>query len=477
MNPPTRLEPRAVRFAYRGASFRDMAKASGATPRFIFRLRDPRDRRPTYSYMDLGSELVLPAATGEEDVFAVLDRHLAAWSLAPDPGLPPFQGGLLTFIGYDAAGGRGRKSQPLPDYAFLRSRMLLAIDHARAEGYVIALAEHGGASPAHPGNDGLEAHAARFGTLPGRECAPPVAVTDVPDWTIDVEYDRYASRVERIKRMIASGAAEQVILSIGMCKPADVDPFAAFDDIFERNPSPHSYLLALDNFTLIGCSPVLHLRKSGETLTVETDGGTMPLGTSAAETRQFERELLSSAKFRAELESVVGGTIEDLRSIAAEGEVETAAPLELRRFSHVMHPYTVLTARLRTGVTTGEALRVCSPAVAVTGRPKVAALAMADAIEEAGRGPYGGVIGLLGFDGSIETAVVLRSFWIADGKAYLRSGGGIVQASEAGAEYAECLHKARIVLESVAAVEAANSVDNSHANSSPSRPFPSVQID
>ena len=150
---------------------------------------------------------------------------------------------------------------------------------------------------------------------------------------------------------------------------------------------------------------------------------------------------------------VVQAELDALRPVAAGGQIAVPISREVRRFSHVMHLYTVLETTLGDRGAVTQALLALAPAAAVSGRPKLAAARLGLRVEGAARGPYGGIIGLIDRHDDADFAVVIRSLWMVNGIASLRVGGKVVVGSDAAAEYAEALSKARFLVEAVEQAE------------------------
>ncbi|MEQ8837453.1 MAG: chorismate-binding protein, partial [Lacipirellulaceae bacterium] len=117
--------------------------------------------------------------------------------------------------------------------------------------------------------------------------------------------------------------------------------------------------------------------------------------------------------------------------------------------SHVMHITSNVNGQLTEDKDSFDALAACLPAGTVSGAPKVRAMEIIDEIEPHRRGPYAGAVGYLDFAGNMDTCIALRTFVIADGKAYVQAGAGIVADSDPAAEYQETLNKAGGLLKAV----------------------------
>ena len=123
----------------------------------------------------------------------------------------------------------------------------------------------------------------------------------------------------------------------------------------------------------------------------------------------------------------------------------------VERYSHVMHIVSGVSGTLRSGVGPVDVLRATFPHGTVSGAPKVRAMEIIDELEPVARGPYAGAVGYLDFSGNIDTAIALRTLVIADGKAWVQAGAGVVADSDPAAEYDECMNKAAAALAAVAA--------------------------
>ena len=127
--------------------------------------------------------------------------------------------------------------------------------------------------------------------------------------------------------------------------------------------------------------------------------------------------------------------------------------MEIRKFSHVMHLFSELSGELKDRQDTGNIIKACFPPGPVTGSPKIRAIEILDEIEKEGRGPYGGIVGLFGYDGAFDSTVIIRSLWSSEGKIYLQAGAGIIADSNTVEEYEECISKAKTLIENVRRAE------------------------
>ncbi|TGS81040.1 hypothetical protein EN817_30380, partial [Mesorhizobium sp. M3A.F.Ca.ET.174.01.1.1] len=330
---------------------------------------------------------------------------------------------------------------------------LLIIDHACAKAFEVFTVQNNGTRHEAIRDSGKDViNRLLQKAMPTRQrTRSPASLPD--DWTPDVSIEEYVSRIGEIQSRIARGELQQAILSIGLSRKSTADANAVFEVLRRRNASPHVFLVRTEQSTLVGASPAMHLRKNGKVLTVETDAGTRRVGDTEEATRVIMEELLHSPKDLAEQRMIVDETIVGLKLIAAGGEVSVPIDLEVRRLGNVMHLFTVLQAQIKDELSPVQAVLSCFPPSAVTGAPRRNAMQVIKDVERRSRGPYGGVLGLIGFDESVDTAIILRSAWTEGDQIAMRCGGGITDASVPADEYAECMNKARAMIECVREAE------------------------
>jgi anthranilate synthase component 1 len=143
----------------------------------------------------------------------------------------------------------------------------------------------------------------------------------------------------------------------------------------------------------------------------------------------------------------------DVGRVAEIGSIVVDDVMTVERYSHVMHITTNVTGRLAEGKTAFDALRVSLPVGTVSGAPKIRAMQIIDELEPTRRGPYGGAVGYLDFNGDMDTCIALRTIVWRHGVFDLQAGAGVVADSVPSAEYEETLSKARAMLKAVEIAE------------------------
>jgi para-aminobenzoate synthetase component 1 len=158
--------------------------------------------------------------------------------------------------------------------------------------------------------------------------------------------------------------------------------------------------------------------------------------------RRHAEELLHSAKDRAENVMIIDLLRNDLGRVCAFGSVRVPAVCRLESYPYVHHLVSEVRGRLRPGLGVVDLVRAAFPGGSVTGAPKVRAMEIISELEPTARGPYCGSLGYLGFDGTADTSILIRTFTVGRGWVQFPVGGGIVADSTPEGEYAETLHKA-----------------------------------
>ncbi len=174
--------------------------------------------------------------------------------------------------------------------------------------------------------------------------------------------------------------------------------------------------------------------------------GTRPRGNTPDEERRRIAELAASPKDRAENVMIVDLLRNDLGRVCEYGTVRVPKVCQVETFEYVHHLVSEVRGRLAAGKTPLDLLRACFPGGSVTGAPKVRAMEIIAELEPTARGPYCGSLGYIGFDGTMDTNILIRTFTAGRGWLQFPVGGGIVADSDPEREYAETLDKAKGLL-------------------------------
>jgi anthranilate synthase component I len=340
----------------------------------------------------------------------------------------------------------------LPDMALMLTDALVVFDHLKHTITILANANLE-ATPdidqayANAATQIVEVREALAGPVPRREQHEQ---RRAPEWTSNMERERFEAMVSRIVEYIFAGDAFQVVPSQRWSASVPVEPFSVYRGLRAINPSPYMYYLDFGDFQIAGASPEPLLTVSGRRVTTKPIAGTRPRGASVEEDRRIAGELLADEKERAEHVMLVDLGRNDLGRVCDYGSVEVEELMEVESYSHVMHIVSSVSGRLREDVGAMDALRAVLPAGTLSGAPKVRAMQIIDELEPVKRGGYGGAVGYLSYGGELDTAIHIRTVVLKDGVAHIQAGGGTVADAKPDYEYEESLAKARAAMRAIA---------------------------
>jgi para-aminobenzoate synthetase component I len=400
------------------------------------------------------------------DPFAVLAERLACHQAETLPGLPPFQGGAAGLFGYDLCHHLERLPRPgfdefaAPDMAVGLYDWVLAFDHSAGRAWLIStgLPESSPGRRERRARRRLQAVRERLGRAPiadaPRAGAPlPAAalcaqwpVPDLPGVSSNFDRAGYLDTVRRAIDYVHAGDCFQVNLAQRLLAPAVLSPLELYRRLRERNAAPFAGYFDLGDFVIASASPERFLAVRDGEVETRPIKGTRPRGATPAEDEARVAELRASAKDRAENVMIVDLLRNDLGRVCAYGSVRVAALCRVETYRTVHHLVSEVRGRLREGLGPVDLLRAAFPGGSVTGAPKVRAMEVIAELEPTARGPYCGSLGYLGFDGGMDTSILIRTFTVGRGWAQFPVGGGIVADSVPEREYEETWHKAEGLL-------------------------------
>ena len=263
--------------------------------------------------------------------------------------------------------------------------------------------------------------------------------------------EEFKRAVNRAKKYILAGDIFQVVLSQRFESPFTGTPLDFYRCLRFINPSPYMFCLNFGGgFSLVGSSPEMHVRLTGDTLEIRPIAGTRTRGVTPAQDEANAAELLGDPKERAEHIMLVDLARNDVGRVAEFGSVRVTEFMQVERYSHVMHIVSNVTGRLRRDCSVFDAVRATFPAGTVSGAPKIRAMQIISELEKTRRGCYAGAIGYFGFDGNFDSCIALRCAVLKNGHAYFQAGAGIVADSDPQREYEETVNKARAMMKALA---------------------------
>lgn len=406
--------------------------------------------------------------TNVPDPLVTVEEYLNKYNPAPVPDLPPFSGGAVGYVGYDAVQyfeqipRTGTDDLNLPDILFVFMDVLVVFDHLK-HSLMILINTRVKDDP----SEAWESACRRIDSVIKQLEAPispkPIvadAEVSMDDIKANFTKDEYLKAVEKAKNYIYAGDILQVVPSQRFSLPTTSDPFDIYRVLRIINPSPYLGYLKFGELSLVASSPEPLVKVFGNHVTTRPIAGTRPRGENQAEDLALEEELLADEKERAEHIMLVDLGRNDLGRVCKTGTVKVDELMFVERYSHVMHIVSQVSGELADDKTAFDALRAAFPAGTVSGAAKIRAMEIIDELEPTLRGPYAGVFGYFDFTGNLDTGITIRTIVIKDGIAHVQAGGGIVADSQAELEYQETVDKATAALRAIKIAEVAHDLND-----------------
>jgi len=379
------------------------------------------------------------------------------------PDLPPFSGGAVGYIGYDAIRyfekipQQAKKDLNLPDLFFAFTNLLIVFDHLKHKIKVLVNARvNGNASQAYEqAVRKIEATVAKLQQpLIAEPLGGPVDIEiDDQDLNSNMPPQQFKQAVKKARDYIFAGDTLQIVLSQRFAMPTNCSPFAIYRWLRIINPSPYLGYLKFKNLFLVSSStdPLIKVQ-NGKVIT-RPIAGTRRRGLNSNDDLKLEKELLNDKKEKAEHIMLVDLGRNDLGRVCQPGSVKVDALMLVERYSHVMHLVSQVSGRLKPEMTPVDALQAAFPAGTVSGAPKIRAMEIIDELEPTLRGPYAGVFGYLSFTNNLDTGITIRTIVVHNKMAYVQAGAGIVADSDPDKEWQETVNKAKAMLKAVKLAE------------------------
>ena len=431
-------------------------------------LQEPLLGRYSFVAADPFDYIELPA--DGSDALGQLAGRLARWKSATVAGLPPFQGGAAGLFSYDL--GRSLETLPrpaidefhVPAMAVGLYDVVVAFDHLQQRSWIISqglpeleparrrqraatrlgqvrdwLADAGSAA------DRASACAARPEIHPD-QLAPQYPVGKIGLLTSSFSKRLYLQAVERAIEYIYAGDIFQVNLAQRLLHPATDDPVSLYLRLRGRNPAPFAGYFDLGGFQVLSASPERFLQVAQGRVETRPIKGTRRRVDEPEVNRAAGSELCASEKDRAENVMIVDLLRNDLSRVCRPESVFVSQLCGLESYQYVLHLVSAIRGQLRDECTAIDLLRAAFPGGSITGAPKVRAMQIIAELEPTARGAYCGSLGYLGFDGSMDLNILIRTITAGRGWWQAPVGGGIVAQSVPELEYEETWDKAEGLL-------------------------------
>ena len=268
----------------------------------------------------------------------------------------------------------------------------------------------------------------------------------VSEISVDMNEDKFTKIVNDAKKYIHDGDIFQVVLSRRFNFDASGDYLKVYKILRSMNPSPYLYHMKMDEKTIIGASPEMLIRVTGNVVETFPIAGTRKITNDETKNDELKKEMLNDEKELAEHTMLVDLGRNDIGKVCKYGSVHVVDLMQVKRFSHVQHMVTHVVGTLDEKYNMYDAFKAVFPAGTVSGAPKVRAMEIIDEQELHSRGSYAGAVGYFSFNGCCDFAIAIRSIFFDGNKGFVQAGAGIVFDSIPENELKETEHKAGAML-------------------------------
>jgi para-aminobenzoate synthetase component 1 len=445
--------------------FFDSARRDREIGRYSFIAADPFD------YFEA------PISRLAADPLDEIARRLGEFKVGTVAGLPPFQGGAAGLISYDFARCLERRPLPrcdefgVPAIAIGFYDIVIAFDHVANRAFLISQGFPEQSAPSrsrrararaeqfreliqsateHDSNSPLQAErrvdVARLSKQYAMVRPELPQLGENCPLTSNFSREQYIETVARAIEYIRAGDIFQVNLSQRLLCPAIDDSVSLCLRLRERNAAPLAGYFDLGEFQIVSASPERFLRVADRKVEGRPIKGTRRR-TARPEADLFAGDdLRQSEKDNAENVMIVDLLRNDLSRVCRPDSVFVSELCRLEVYEFVQHLVSIVRGELAEGRSALDLLRAAFPGGSVTGAPKIRAMQIIAELEPNARGAYCGGLGYLGFDGSMDFNILIRTITAGRGWWQMPVGGGIVAQSDPQLEYEETWHKAEGLL-------------------------------
>lgn len=399
-----------------------------------------------------------------EDPLSLIEEEVAQYTPIDLPELPPFTGGAIGYVSYEyicrieqtvPRAKNNRHRSPLSYYMLADSMVIF--DRAKQTIRLLVnarLAAHEDVKTAYEAAL-VELEQLRV-TLERPNPVSPVTLhapskIEIPSGNF-LKTD-FENLVERSKEYIRAGDIFQVVLSQRFEKDFKKSPLDLYRALRTVNPSPYMFLLEADGFAIVGASPEVHVKLTGDKVEIRPIAGTRHRGKTEAEDLELEKELLADEKEKAEHLMLIDLARNDIGRVCEYGSVSVPDYMAIERYSHVMHIASQVEGTISSDRNAFDLMRATFPAGTVSGAPKIRAMQIISESEPDQREFYSGALGYFSYNGNLDSCITLRTAMISRDKVVIQAGAGIVADSDPASEYQETIFKASALFKAVAVAE------------------------
>ena len=262
----------------------------------------------------------------------------------------------------------------------------------------------------------------------------------------NISKEAFQNNVNITKEYVKNGDIFQSVLSKKYEFKIYGNLINVYKELRKLNPSPYMYYYKSDDLNIIGASPEMLVRMTGQRIETFPIAGTRPRLNNQVQNAQLTKELLADEKENAEHIMLVDLARNDVGQIAEYGTVKVPDFRQVHQFSHVQHIVSKVIGKIRPNLDAFDAVKAIFPAGTVSGAPKVRAMEIIQELEGDSRGPYAGALGYFSKNRSADFAIAIRTLVVKGNDAYIQAGAGIVADSIPEREWNETEQKASALI-------------------------------
>ena len=344
--------------------------------------------------------------------------------------------GLFGYIAYDAVRyfedvkikSEKKEQKKIPDIFYNLYEFVIAIDHFKDEITIYQYSYEGDSN----GIEVLEAYISNKNFASYKFKSEGEEETNFTD-------EEFIDIIKKGKIHCKRGDVFQMVLSREFSQRFKGDDFNVYRALRSINPSPYLFYFDFGNFKLFGSSPEAQLIVKKNKATIHPIAGTFKRSGNDEADAELAEMLKLDAKENAEHVMLVDLARNDLSRNCTDVKVEKFR--EIQYYSHVIHLVSTVSGKLKSDVSTMKIVGDTFPAGTLSGAPKHKAMQLIDTYEKGNRSFYGGCIGFLGFDGTFNSAIMIRSFLSKNNTLFYQAGAGVVDSSNEESELNEVNNK------------------------------------
>ncbi len=404
------------------------------------------NRLGRYSFIGAEPFEIVKGKDSNEDLFEELRQKLIQYKGKNNTDLP-FVGGAVGYISYDACHYIETKLPrtavddiKIPDIYFGLYDWVIVVDNLMRKTYVATPGLNFSREESLVKNVRSKVESAEL------EGVDPICYEerDFPPVNLKSNFTReeYYSTLEKIKDYIEAGDIYQANLTQRFEGDVPMTSYELYRDLRRVSPAPFGAFLNFEDVDILSNSPERFIQLRGDKIETRPIKGTRPRGRTPEEDRYYREELYNSEKDRAELLMIVDLERNDIGRVSKTGTVRVPELFKLEEYANVHHLVATVVGRLKEDKDAIDLIKATFPGGSITGAPKIRAMEIIDEVEPTQRNVYTGSIGYIGFEGSLDLNIAIRTMVKKGSRVYFQVGGGIVWDSDVSEEYEETFKKA-----------------------------------